>query len=54
MCCLEKNILFLLCPEKNILALGLWEKKIYFSIGRKSWGKNPASPPPPENEMVGP
>ena len=31
-CCLEKNILFLLCPEKNILAFRLRNKILWFSI----------------------
>ena len=44
----KKKILFLLCPEKKYF--GSWTVRkinLCFSIGRKSWGKNPAAPPPP-------
>ena len=49
----RKNILFLLCPEKNILALGLWEKKSVFLL-EENLQKKTKPPPAPENQMVGP
>ena len=56
----KKNILFLLCPEKNILALRLLKKKFSGFLSeenkKKILRKTPSTPPPSplENQMVGP
>ena len=51
----KKNILFLLCPEKKNLALGLWEKKISVFLSEENLEeKTQPHPSPPENQMVGP
>ena len=49
----RKKNMVLLCPEKNILALGLWEKNLEEKTQPLS-PQSPPRPPPPEKQMVGP
>ena len=58
-CCLEKKNCFCFVLKKNILALGLWEKKSLFFYRKKTKtlrGKNTPSPSPSPTpqKMVGP
>ena len=50
-CCLEKNILFLLCPEKKIFWLSDCEKKISGFLSEENKKENleeKTKPPPPQ------